>query len=100
MKLYDLALVCRSKNAGPFLLTIDLMFRNREDYDRALRSERVAPANIARLYRVRESDVAIKPFERLLTVKVVIARTVPSGSPGDTDVYGSQQHFPLGEIEL
>ena len=34
MKLYDIAFVCRSKNAGPFQLTIDLMFENLESYNK------------------------------------------------------------------
>ena len=42
----------------------------------------------------------IKPFERILTIKAVIPRLHGSGSPEDTDVYGSQQHFPLGALEL
>ena len=29
MKIYDIAFVCRSKNAGPFQLTVDLMFKEK-----------------------------------------------------------------------
>ena len=38
MRLYDLALVCRSKNAGPFQVTIDLMFDDEAAYRRVLSS--------------------------------------------------------------
>ena len=100
MRLYDLASVCRSKNAGPFQLTIDLMFRTRSDYDRALAAGNFTAEKIASLYRVDPRSVAVKPFERILTIKVVIPRNAPSGAPEDSDAYGSQQHFPLGNLDV
>ena len=100
MKLYDIAFVCRSKNAGPFQLTVDLMFSSRSDYDRVLSSPEFTPEKIAPLYKTAPEKVDIKPFERILTIKVVLPRLTASGSPGDTDVYGSQQHFPLGNLEI
>ena len=100
MRLYDIAFVCRSKNAGPFHLTIDLMFTDRASFDRVLHSPAFTPETIAGLYRTDASKVMIKPFERILTIKAVIPRLHGSGSAEDTDVYGSQQHFPLGALEL
>ena len=100
MKLYDIAFVCRSKNAGPFQVTIDLMFESEENYRKVIASPAFTVENIAKLYHAPAGEVAIKTFERILTVKVVLPRSSSSGSPGDTDVYGSQQHFPLGNMEL
>ena len=100
MKLYDMAKVCRSKNAGPFQLTIDLMFDDPEKYRKLLNSKVFNPKNIAMLYQIGPETVTIKTFERILTVKVVMARKYSSGSPMDNDVYGSQQHFPLGDLEI
>ncbi len=100
MKLYDLARVCRSKNAGPFLITIDLMFDNAADYAKVLATPTFTPEQIAERYQVPAAEVRIKPFERILTVKVVLPRRCSSGSPGDCDVYGCQQHFPLGNWEI
>ena len=100
MKLYDIAFVCRSKNAGPFQVTIDLMFQDLTTYKQILDSASFNAENIGRLYNVSPDDIAIKPFERILTIKVVLPRNNSSGSPADTDVYGSQQHFPLGNLEI
>lgn len=100
MKLYDIAMVCRSKNAGPFQMTIDLMFDSVEKYRRVLESKQFTVEKISELYRTSPAETAIKPFERILTIKVVLPRQASSGSPLDSDVYGSQQHFPLGELEL
>ena len=100
MRLYDEAFVCRSKNAGPFQVTIDLMFSSAEKFQKVLNSTNFTVEKIAALYRVSADNVAIKPFERILTIKVVLPRSSSSGSPLDSDVYGSQQHFPLGNLEI
>lgn len=100
MKLYDAAFVCRSKNAGPFQVTIDLMFQDQETYQKVMRSPSFTTENISKLYNVSAAEIAIKPFERILTIKVVLPRNASSGSADDTDVYGSQQHFPLGNLEI
>lgn len=53
MKLTDIALVIRSKNAGPLQITIDLMFEDRARYDIAAAANSLSPASLARLYGVR-----------------------------------------------
>ena len=100
MKLYDKAFVCRSKNAGPFQVTIDLMFKDMASYSQVMDSAAFTAENIGKLYNVAPDKVAIKPFERILTIKVVLPRNSSSGSATDCDVYGSQQHFPLGNLEI
>jgi len=100
MRLYDEAFVCRSKNAGPFQVTIDLMFSSAESYRKVLDSPNFTREKIAPLYQIAPDRIEIKPFERILTIKVVLPRRHGSGSPADTDVYGSQQHFPLGNLEI
>ena len=100
MTVYEKALVCRSKNAGPFQVTIDLMFSAVEDYQAVLDSANFTVEKIGELYNTLPEKVAIKTFERILTIKVVLPRSCSSGSPLDSDVYGSQQHFPLGNLEI
>ncbi len=101
MRLYDLARVIRSKNAGPFTLTIDLVFATRDDFARALASEALSSERIAELYGVEALAVRVMPFERVLTIKVSMPRPgASSGAPGDTDVYGCSQHFPLADCRI
>lgn len=93
----DVAAVIRSKNAGPFELTFDLMFNNKQDYDEVRQA--ITPAKIAELYRIPEEDVLkIVHFEPALAVKITIKRPRASGALGETDVYGAQQHAPLFEL--
>jgi hypothetical protein len=100
MRLYDLAKVVRSKNAGPFTVTIDLVFADTAAYNAVLASPRFTAEAIGDLYGVAPATVQIRPFARIRTVKVALPRRVSSGATGDTDVYGSQQHFPLAAMEV
>ena len=100
MRLYDLAMTIRSKNAGPFRLTIDLVLPDAEAFARVLAAEGMQPEQIAALYHVPASDVRVIPFERILTIKVTLPRAASSGAPDDRDVYGCGQHFPLAGIDV
>ena len=101
MKLSDLATVIRSKNAGPFELTFDVLFANRDDFDRVVRSKVLSATAFADLFRISVRDViAVVEFEPALAIKVTIRRTRSSGAFGETDVYGAQQHAPLLSLEI
>ncbi len=92
----EAARVIRSKNAGPFELTLDIIFRERRYYDLFKRNNLVDTDLLRRLYRVGPEDiVGIVWFEPANAVKMTIRRPLASGSPGDTDIYGAQQHAPL-----
>lgn len=100
-RLSDLATVIRSKNAGPYLLTFDVLLRDRDAYLRVVASEAFTPARIAELFHVTVTDVVdIVGFEPANAIKVTLNRPVVSGSLRDTDVYGAQQHIPLLGLEV
>lgn len=101
MRLYDLATTIRSKNAGPFRVTVDLVLPDANAFERVLTAEPMQPERIAALYGVAGEDVCVIPFERILTIKVALPRPgASSGAPGDRDVYGCGQHFPLASIDV
>lgn len=92
----DLAAFVTSKNAGPFLVTIDVVFASRRAYEHIRDQGFLTPALIARLYRCPAADVVnVVYFEPAKAIKVTLRRSVTSGGPRDTDVYGAQQHVPL-----
>ncbi|HEY8612816.1 MAG TPA: DUF4387 domain-containing protein [Roseomonas sp.] len=94
-----IAKVIRSKNAGPFEITFDVMFDDPEAYARVKRSGVIEAGRIATAYRLPVKDVLVcKPFDAALAFKITIRRPVPSGDLMDTDVYGCQQHVPLTGI--
>jgi hypothetical protein len=95
----DLARVIRSKNAGPFELTLDIIFPDAAAFDRVRESGVLAPARIARLYGLPDASVtSVHFFAPANAFKATLARPLVSGAVGDTDVYGSQQHMPLVDV--
>jgi hypothetical protein len=96
----DLASVCKSKNAGPFELTIDVVFDNAETFRRVKATGVLGQALFARLYGVPEQHVLFTPYDAAFAFKATLPRLVPAGDFGDTDVYGCQQHAPLLDVDL
>ena len=100
MRIVDAARVVRSKNAGPLHVTLDLMFPDEASFRMAAASPSLSPGSVAALYGVPKRSVTVIPFEPAFAIKIVVDRPVVAGSPGDSDVYGAQQHKPLLEVEL
>lgn len=99
-RIRDLAQVCKSKNAGPFELTVDVVFDDRAMFERVKRTGVLSPDLFARLYGVRPEDVLFTVYDAALAFKATLPRLVPAGEIGDTDVYGAQQHAPLLDVEI
>ncbi|MCK9265658.1 DUF4387 domain-containing protein [bacterium] len=97
-KLYERADVFRSKNAGPFFITIDIIFNTEDDFERALNTKQIDQSVIAKSYGLKKDSVKIYYFSAALAVKVVFPRQISSGAPGDRDVYGAQQAGLLENI--
>ncbi len=98
-RLYDLARVLRSKNAGPFELTIDVIFDDADSYRRVKRSGVITRELIGDRYQVPLHAVTqLVFFDPALAIKITLERPVASGDIGDTDVYGAQQHAPLIDL--
>ena len=99
-RIRDIAKACKSKNAGPFELTLDVVFDQRSMYERVRATGVLGPGLFARLYNVRAEDVLFTEYPAGNAFKATIPRLVPSGDVGDTDVYGAQQHAPLLDVEI
>lgn len=101
MRLGDVAKVVRSKNAGPFIMTFDVLFDSEETLERIRAGGMLTPDTVAAAYGVSSNavmDFDYYPFAR--AVKFSLRRPQASGAPGDTDVYGAQQHAPLLELDV
>ncbi len=100
-RLVDLAKVLRSKNSGPFAITLDVLFDNPQAYERVKASGRLTKASLAALYKLSENEITdFVWFDAAMGLKVTFLRRVASGTVMDRDVYGSQQHAPLMGIEI
>jgi hypothetical protein len=97
----EAARIIRSKNSGPYELTLDIMFKERRYFDLFRTRKIIDAALIERLYCVPAEDIlGILYFEPALAVKITMKRRMPSGGVGDGDIYGAQQHAPLLDIEF
>ncbi|MBA1158789.1 DUF4387 domain-containing protein [Microvirga mediterraneensis] len=100
-KLSDLAKTIRSKNAGVDKITFDIIFTDRNIYEQVLRSKVLTPTAVAKLYRIEESRIAdFVEYDPACAIKFTIFRRRPSGSAGDSDIFGAQQYAPLLDVEV
>jgi len=99
-KLKDIAKACKSKNAGPFELTLDIMFEDAQMFERVRKTGIISADLIAALYKVPVERVIFTEYPPALAYKATIERRIPSGDVGDTDVYGAQQHALLLDVDI
>lgn len=101
MRLSEIATVIRSKNAGPFVLTFDILFEDADTLERVRASGDLTIDSVAAAFAISPNavrDFSYYPFAS--AVKFSIQRTRPSGSRSDSDVYGAQQYSPLLNLEI
>jgi len=97
----EIARVVRSKNSGPYELVLDIMLKDRSLFEALRDSGQFSPERLAAVYGVDIKEIRrIVWFEPANAVKVVMPRRIVSGAPGDSDVYGAQQHAPLLGMEF
>ena len=70
MKLARLAKVVRSKNAGPFFMTFDIMFEDKDSYERVLDSMVINKKVISELYGVSEEVIDIINYEPAYAITI------------------------------
>ncbi len=100
-RLVDVAAIIRSKNSGPFELTLDVIFTDKKNYEQFLARNYLNRKSVAALYKITEAEVVdIVEFPKAMAVKATILRPLASGALGERDVYGAQQHVPLMMMEL
>ena len=100
-KLIDIASVIRTKNSGPFELTFDILIKDNDIYERITKACIINSKLISELYNIDENDViGVINFPYARAIKVTIIRPIASGSLGERDVYGAQQHFPLMDFKF
>lgn len=94
--LTEIAKTIRSKNAGVNKITFDIIFRDRESYDKVKASQALSKQSVAQLYGIDESRISdFVEYDPGLAIKFTIYRLRPSGSAGDGDIFGAQQYAPL-----
>ncbi|KAH7324205.1 hypothetical protein B0I35DRAFT_449254 [Stachybotrys elegans] len=104
--LSDVASVLRSKNAGPYEITIDVIFKEATDYALIKDSDMLNAQKLADVLGIPEQEIVwMGFFEPALAFKITIPRyrngkKASSGSFMENDVHGSQQHTAVAAMEI
>jgi hypothetical protein len=99
--LADLAKTIRSKNAGVDRITFDVIFADQGTYDRVRQSGVLSREAVCRIFGVGAEEITDHvAFDPALAIKFTLRRRLASGSPGDADIFGSQQYGPLLAIAV
>lgn len=96
-KLSEIAFKIRSKNAGPFWLTIDIFCASRKDFERACqlaRSTRVARVLGTDEYQLKRYEIA-----DLNVLKFSLPRPQIQGTRFDRDMHGASFAVLLADLE-
>jgi hypothetical protein len=91
----DLALEVRSKNAGPFWVTMELFMRDAAGYRIVADESFIDEQVVATLYGVDAGTVRMFRIPSLNVVKISFPRPIPQGSLRDRDIHAGQHHVPL-----
>ncbi|MDI3328005.1 MAG: DUF4387 domain-containing protein [Alicyclobacillaceae bacterium] len=101
VKLAELAKTIRSKNAGTDKITFDIIFQEKDTYERVKKSRVLTRETVCKLYNIGPEKISdFVEFDPAYAIKFTIYRDRPSGSPGDSDIFGCQQYAPLLDIEV
>lgn len=100
MLLSDLAAMIRSKNAGPFTLTFDILFSDDESYQRVKRSGALNREMFAALYQTNVEQVQFFECDLARAFKFSIPHPTTQGALGATDLHGGQQFMPLLDVHI
>ncbi|HWJ36709.1 MAG TPA: DUF4387 domain-containing protein [Steroidobacteraceae bacterium] len=90
----------RSKNAGPFWVTVDLFFRSEELFRRYRDTPALGPEVFERLYGTDAALVKRLPVDNLHMVKISFPRAKPQGWMGERDMHAGQHYARLLDIEI
>ncbi|KAK1987597.1 hypothetical protein LZ30DRAFT_745661 [Colletotrichum cereale] len=104
--LSEISRVLRSKNAGPYEITMDVMFESESVFEAVRAASVLSPENVADAFGISPEDIVWSGFfAPALAFKVTIPRfrggkKASAGSFMENDIHGSQQHLGLSIMKL
>jgi hypothetical protein len=99
-RLADVCRYVRSKNAGPFWVTVDLFFDGAESYAKYHDDPAISADAVAAIYGVDAALVRRFAVKSLSMVKISYPRATPQGGVHERDMHSGQQFVPLLELQL
>jgi hypothetical protein len=99
-KVEDMARYVRSKNAGPFWVTVEIFCDTDETYKKIVASSNLTGEKVAELYCVEASRMKVFEIDALKIKKYSFPRPMPSGHKYENDMHYGQQYIRLAEVEV
>ena len=88
----------RSKNAGPFWITIDIFCGNKKVYEEVCNE--LTNSKIVRLLMIKEQDIKRFEIDNLNVIKFSFPRKIIQGDIFDRDMHGAQLAVLLSEMKF
>jgi len=98
VRLGDIAQKVRSKNAGPFWLTIDIFCGEAENYKRIVAT--LSTAQVAALFDTAPQHIKRFEISDLNVIKFSLPRPSIQGSVDDRDIHGASWASLLSELSI
>lgn len=96
--LADSVVKVRSKNAGPFWLTVDIFCGDRERFEQVAAT--LSDRQVAEVFGAEVQLVKRFAMPELAVLKFSLPRPTAQGAPEDRDMHGASWAALLGEIEV
>src|ERR1700687_4092949 len=97
IRLRDVCRSVRSKNAGPFWVTVDLYFSSPENFDKYSSAAALGPETFAAAFGGDVAQVKRFPVSDFSVLKVSYPRPSPQGGVVERDMHSGQQYVRLLE---
>jgi hypothetical protein len=98
--LNEVAKYVRSKNSGPFWVTVDIFCDNDESYNKVKNSPNLSQKIIAETYEVDEKNVKMFHLDNISAIKFSYPRPKIQGHRYENDMHAGQQYVLITDIEL
>lgn len=99
-KLRDVCSHVRSKNAGPYWITVDLFFADQDAFRRHADAPAIGAAAVGELLGVDGARIKRFAVPDLNVVKLSYPRPRPQGGVVERDMHGGQQYVRLLNVEV
>lgn len=100
VKLADLCRHIRSKNAGPYWITVDLFFKDAAGFEGGIRDPALSPDRLAPRLGAGADHIKIIPIASLKAIKISYPRPQPQGWRGERDMHAGQGYVSLLDVEM
>ena len=88
----------RSKNAGPFWVTVDLFFTNKNNFTYA--SENLSNEKVCKILQIKKNKLKRFNIEKLNVIKFSFPRKNIQGSRLDRDMHGASFGILFEQISI